>query len=113
VCFGNVQWLEVPGGPSQISGYFKKHHPIDHHPNPDWLQWDNHNQSIYDHASLYRWPKPWFPGGFQWNIPNKYRVATTGGSGHVFMTTHQVFRITNKKGTTTITKGGARVTRTP
>ncbi|HEV7553994.1 MAG TPA: hypothetical protein VGO00_01000, partial [Kofleriaceae bacterium] len=25
VSFGNVEWLEVPGGPSSVSGYFKDH----------------------------------------------------------------------------------------
>lgn len=113
VCFGNVEWLEVPGGPSQAFGYFTKHKPINHHPNPNWLPWDDQNGGLIDHASLFRWPKPWSPGGFQWDIPNKYRVGSVGGSGHLFLTTHQVFRITDKRGTTTITKQGARVTRTP
>lgn len=113
VSFGNVEWLEVPGGPSHIFGYFTKYKGLQHHPNPNWLGWNDANTGLTDHASLFRWPKPWSPGGFQWNIPNKYRVAGVGGAGHVFTTTHQIFRMTNKKGTTTITKGGASVTRTP
>jgi hypothetical protein len=113
VSFANVEWLEVPGGPSNITGYFTKYKGLQHHPNPNWLGWNAANTGLTDHASLFKWPKPWSPGGFQWNIPNKYRVASAGGNGHVFTTTHQVFRMTNKKGTTTITKGGAKVTRTP
>ena len=113
VNFGNCEWLEVPGPATHIFGYFKKFKGLRHHPNPDWLPWNVHNSGLTDHASLYGWPKPWSPGGFQWNIPNKYRVSGVGGDGHVFTTTHQIFRMKNKKGTTTITKGGARVTRTP
>jgi hypothetical protein len=113
VSFGNVQWLEVPGPASKITGYFTRYPGLRHHPNPNWLQWNDKNTGLTDHASLFRWPRPWAVGGFQWAIPNKWRVASVGGSGHVFTTTHQVFRMTNNRGTTTITKGGASVTRTP
>jgi hypothetical protein len=113
VSFGNVQWLEVPGPASGITGYFTRYPGLAHKPNPNWLQWNDQNTGLTDHASLFRWPKPWAVGGFQWAIPNKWRVASAGGAGHVFTTTHQVFRMTNQRGTTTITKGGASVTRTP
>jgi hypothetical protein len=113
VNFGNLEWLEVPGPASNRTGYFTKYKPLYHHPNPKWLPWNDSNTGLTDHASLFEWPRPWSPGGFQWNIPNKYRVTGVGGSGHVFTTTHQIFRMTNKKGTTTITKAGAKVTRTP
>lgn len=114
VCFGNVEWLEVGEDASNVTGYFKKIKPADlrHHPNPNWLPWNDQNTGLTDHASLGGAPKPWSAGGFQWNIPNKYRVTSVGGGGHVFTTTHQVFRM-QKNGTTTITKGGASVTRSP
>jgi len=113
VCFGAVEWLEVPGGPSSISGYWSQHQPPNHHPNPQWLPWNDHNTGLTDHAALWGYnDKPWFPGGFTWYVPNKYRVNGKGG-GEVFIHTHQVFHITDKKGTTTITKGGAGVRRTP
>jgi hypothetical protein len=113
VSFGNCEWLEVGGPPSNITGYFATHKHLHHHPNPKWLGWNHKNTGLWDHAWLARFPPPWTPGGFQWTIPNKWRVAKTGGNGHVFFTTHQVFKITNRKGTTTISKGGAHVSRTP
>jgi hypothetical protein len=113
VSFGNVEWLEVPGGPTSVSGYFKDHGAPRHHPNPSWLPWNTRNTGLQDHASISGYPKPWYPGGFTWYIPNKYRVTSVGGSGHVFIHTHQVFKITDHKGTTTVTKGGAGVTRSP
>jgi hypothetical protein len=113
VSFGNVQWLEVPGPASNITGYFTRFPGLPHHPNPSWLPWNDKNTGLTDHASLFRWPRPWSVGGFQWAIPNKWRVTSAGGAGHVFTTTHQVFRMLNSRGTTTITKGGASVTRTP
>jgi hypothetical protein len=115
VSFGNVQWLEVPGPASSVSGYFKKFPAatLQHHPNPNWLTWNDSNTGLTDHASLWGFPKPWKRGGFQWNIPNKWRVVSVGGAGHVFTTTHQVFHMTDKKGTTSVSKGGASTSRTP
>lgn len=112
VSFGNVEWLEVPGGPTSIWGYFKDHDAPNHHPNPSWLRWNAHNGGLSDHAMIRGYDKPWSPGGFTWVIPNKYRVTGTG-SGYVFIYTHQVFRIADNKGTVTVTKGGAGVTRSP
>jgi hypothetical protein len=112
VCFGAVEWLEVPGGPSSISGYWTHNQAPNHHPNPKWLPWNDNNTGLTDHAALWGAKKPWSPGGFTWYIPNKYRVNGKG-DGEVFIHTHQVFHMTNTKGTTTITKGGAGVTRTP
>jgi hypothetical protein len=114
VSFGNVEWLEVGEGASNVTGYFKKFPAADivHHPNPDWLPWNDQNTGLQDHASLFNWPKPWSAGGYQWNIPNKWRVKSVGGDGHVFTTTHQVFHM-DKHGTTTVSKGGAHTTRKP
>ena len=69
-------------------------------------------RGLTDHAMIRGYATPWYPGGFTWVIPNKYRV-TGKGSGYVFIYTHQVFRITDKQGTVTVTKGGAGVTRSP
>jgi hypothetical protein len=113
VSFGNVEWLEVPGPPTNIHGYFKNYPGLYHHPNPSWLRWNEKNTSIWDHANLFRWPKPWSPGGFTWAIPNKWRVAAEGGDGHVFQTVNQVFTMHDNKGTTSVSKGGVTVTRTP
>jgi hypothetical protein len=114
VCFGNVGLLEVGERPSSITGYFTEHGnaPPTHQPNTKWVGFDDHNGDVRDHAWLSDRRKPWSPGSFQWVIPNKYRVNRKG-DGTVFITTHQVFHITDHKGTTTITKGGASVTRTP
>jgi hypothetical protein len=115
VSFGNTEWLEVGEAGTNVTGYFKKFNAstLVHHPTPSWLRWNEKNTSIWDHASLFQWPAPWSVGGFQWTIPNKWRVASVGGNGHVFTTTHQVFHMTDTQGTTSVSKGGVSTTRTP
>lgn len=115
VSFSFLQWLEVPGGPSGITGYFVHHPAPDHHPNPDWLNVGPDNSHLTDHAALWGWPAPWTDGRFEWAIPNSYRVQGDGGAGHRFTTTHQRFHLEGPPhaGRTTVTKGGARAQRAP
>ncbi|HEX3482628.1 MAG TPA: hypothetical protein VHT91_46780 [Kofleriaceae bacterium] len=115
VCFGNTEWLEVPGPASGVSGYFTKFPAatIFHHPNPSWLQWNDHNTGLSDHAAWHSVPPPYSVGQFQWSIPNKYRVAGSSGGGTVFTTTTQQFQMTDAAGTMSVSKAGASVSRTP
>lgn len=117
VSFGNVEWLEEPGPASAIRGYYLQFNAADleHHPNTNWAdgRFNAANTGPQDEAAQTGAPRPWSAGSFTWAIPNRYRVAGTGGGGTVFTTTYQVFTMTGPTGETTITKGGASVARTP
>lgn len=115
VSFGNTEWLEVPGPAGGVSGYFTKFPAatLFHHPNPNWLQWNDSNAGLTDHAAWHSVPPPYSVGQFQWSIPNKYRVAGSSGGGTVFTTTTQQFQMTDTAGTMSVSKAGASVSRTP
>lgn len=109
VCFGNVQWLEIPGPATGVWGYFKGNvGDLQHHPNPNWLQWSDNNDGLTDTAGFWGYPPPWKAGGWTWVIPNHYQVVGAAFSNH-FVTTHQVFTMT-KNGTSKVTKGGQATT---
>jgi len=115
VSFANVQWLEVPGPATNVRGYWKekqdKGADLSHHPNPSWITLNNQNRAS-DHASSSGWPKTWKDGGFEWSIPNKFRVVGSTGAGKQFVTTLQKFDIV-ADGTTTVSKETESVKRTP
>ena len=115
VSFGHVQWLEVPGPATNVAGYFTKFSAatLHHNPNPNWLTWNDSNTGLTDHAAWHAVPGPYSPGTFQWDVPNKYRVAGSGAAGTEFTTTHQLFAMTDNAGTMTVSKGGASAARTP
>lgn len=115
VSFGNVEWLEVPRDATGVSGYFKKFSTatLHHNPNTTWLKWNDANTGLTDHAAWHSVPGPYKPGSFTWVVPNKYRVAAVGGAGKEFFTTYQVFKMKDKKGTFSVSKGGASASRTP
>jgi hypothetical protein len=122
VSFGNVQWLEVPGPATNVTGYFKrfntkklfnKPNKLFHHPNKNWLTWNDSNTGLTDEAAMHMAPPPYSPGTFQWDIPNMYRVAGSGDAGTMFTMTHQLFEMTDTFGTMRISKCGASAWRTP
>jgi hypothetical protein len=115
VSFGNAEWLEVPGGPSGITGYFTAHtgQPyMDHVPNPDFVRIGADNTFSFDHASSSGWPPPWSDGTFQWVIPNRFRSAGSTSVGELGPGTVQSFAIA-ADGTFTVSKQGAIVSRSP
>ncbi|MFZ4548055.1 MAG: eCIS core domain-containing protein [Bacteroidales bacterium] len=119
VSFGNVEIREVSGSPSNISGYFigegapyhdatggsgiVKFHPIK----------SDNNLSVPDSAAIHDYPSPWRAGGFDWVIPNKFRVVSEGGDGKEFANVTQAFTVADSTGKTKITKAGAEVVRSP
>lgn len=113
VNFGNVEWLEQPGGPSSVTGYFADLQAAgadwNHYPNPDFLRINRH---LTDHAAIFGLPAPFKAGSFHWEIPNAFRRAATRGSGEVTVTSRQSFSI-QANGTVTVSKQGASVTRAP
>jgi hypothetical protein len=110
VNFGNVEWLEVPGGPSNLTGYFAASvaagADLNHHPNPDFLRIA---PGLNDHAAAFGFPGPYSAGTWDWEIPNRFRRAATTGEGVVYVTTLQSFKI-DASGTITVSKQGASVT---
>jgi hypothetical protein len=113
VNFGNVEWLEVPGPASGVSGYFADMAAagtdLSHHPNPDFLRI---GPTLNDHAAFLGLDAPYKEGAFHWSIPNRFRRAGTTDPGTMFVTTLQSFRI-QVDGRVTVTKQGASVSRAP
>ncbi len=125
VSFSRVQWLEDPGPPSAVHGYFAFGNgaamDLNHHPNPAFVTLRPDNHFLHDHcgsgfplAPPFRrfFPPPmFFGGGWFWSIPNRFRILGSGSGGTPFVTTLQFFLV-DSSGTTTVSKQGANITRT-
>ena len=117
VSFENLQYLEVPGPASNVSGFIATYissfpaTDLSHHPNASWLSIQPGNKT-YDHAAFSGFPSPWDAGGFEWNIPVQWRVGTSA-SVRTLPNRLQQFAITNTAGTSTVSKLGQTVTRSP
>ncbi len=90
-----------------------------HHPNPNFVRLQANNHFRFDHCgsgfphnppyiSLF---PPFVGGGWDWFIPNRFRIVGSGTAGTLFTTTLQQFTI-DGSGTVTVSKQGARITRT-
>ncbi len=113
VNFGRTQWLEVPGPATNVSGYFTRFAAatIFHHPNPDYLPFNDNNTGLQDHASWHAVPAPFSFGTFEWVIPNRYKIDDeSDAQGRIFTNTVQAFFMF-PGGTMMITKAGATVIR--
>lgn len=112
VSFQNVESQEVPGPATSINGYFTSFPPdsLKHIPS-GWVRIAPGNKK-FDHAAFSGYPSPWSPGGFQWIIPIEWRVVGSA-SGGTLPNRIQAFSITNSSGTSTVSKLGQSVTRTP
>lgn len=114
VNFGNVEWLEVPGGPTNVTGYFQTELAagranLNHRPNPNFLRI---GPRLTDHAAAFNFSPPFATGTWDWVIPNKFRRAATTGAGTFFFNTVQTFRM-DGTGAITVSKQGATVTKAP
>jgi len=113
VNFGNVEWLEVPGPPSGLTGYFAAQVAggtnLNHVPNPAFLRIA---PGLNDHAAAFGFPPPYSAGAWDWSIPNNFRRAGTSGAGTLYVTTLQSFRM-DATGAITVSKQGASVTKAP
>lgn len=113
VNLGRTQWLEIPGPATNVSGYFNQFGAatIFHHPNPNFLGFNDSNTGLTDHAAWEAVPAPFSQGTFEWVIPNHYKLDGEPGRGRLFTNTVQAFFMT-PLGTMMITKAGASVIRT-
>lgn len=113
VNLGRTQWLEIPGPATNVSGYFNQFGAatIFHHPNPNFLGFNDSNAGLTDHAAWEAVPAPFSQGTFEWVIPNHYKLDGEPGRGRLFTNTVQAFFMT-PLGTMMITKAGASVIRT-
>lgn len=113
VNFGRTQWLEVPGPASNVSGYFNRFSAatIFHHPNPNYLPFNDNNTGLRDHAAWHAVPAPFSFGTFDWVIPNRYKIdGETDAQGRFFADTTQEF-VMFADGAMMIDKAGAFVLR--
>jgi hypothetical protein len=115
VSFGNVDSKEVSGPATNIRGYFLDHGGNYRHDSGDEFFAINRNNvdSATDEASIYNYPSPWIRGGYDWIIPNHFKLRTEAGDGKKFTDVTQAFTIEGNDGTTKVSKGGEEVERTP
>jgi hypothetical protein len=116
VCLGAIQWLEVPGPATGVSGFFNKFSAatLHHNPNTSYALVNDRNimeagpsNGPNDHCAWHTTPGPYSTGGFTWVVPNRYIVdGESAASGRYFADTNQVFSMT-AAGALTITKAGA------
>lgn len=115
VSFGNVEAGEVSGPASNITGYFSKFAPAAlRHDSGDGfthIDLDNRDTGI-DTAGGSGFAKPWSEGGFDWVIPNRFRLIGDSEAGKVFTNMTQSFRI-KANGEATVSKGAESATRKP
>lgn len=120
VSFRNVEIYEVEGPATNISGYYLQfpsselfHHPTPTGgPYPNWFRLSVDNK-WGDHAADANEPPPWSLGGFEWNIPVKWRVLNKTNEASMPTNRLQQFLIHDATGRTTVFKLGQSVTRTP
>jgi hypothetical protein len=119
VSFGNLESKEVSGPSSNVRGYFIGRGPLNHDASggtgtDPWLPIGNDNEDVgYDTAAIWGYPRPWRSGGYDWIIPNKFKVVGEGGDGKEFTKVTQAFTMADATGKTKVTKGGSEVERTP
>jgi hypothetical protein len=116
VSFGGVEARERSGPASDVKGYYEHEgQPHFHSATQAFFSIAENNQlagETRDSASQFGMPKPWSNGSFHWDIPNEYRADETEAPKPI-ATVKQEFVLLDDTGTTTITKGGASVTRKP
>lgn len=116
VSFGNVDSKEVSGPATNVHGYFEgRTGPFQHHDSGDTFLpiQDNNEDSVLDRAGFWGYPSPWRKGGFDWVIPNHFKVRTEAGDGKKFTEVTQAHRIEGTDGSAKITKAGADADRIP
>ena len=115
VSFGNADAREVSGPATNVRGYFATHGGNYHHDSGDTFYPINHDNwdSATDTAAMWNYPAPWTRGGYDWVIPNRFKVRTEAGDGKKFTDVTQSFTIDGSDGTSTVSKGGESTERTP
>lgn len=115
--FGNVESKEVSGPATNIWGYFKDNFaPADlWHDSGDtfYAIGQDNRDTATDTAAFSGLPAPWKEGGFEWEIPNHFRVIGEGGDGKEFTIVVQIFSILDTSGRSRVEKAGASVERSP
>jgi len=113
VSFHSVQFMELNVEPTSVTGYFTEtnHSAPGHTTGNSWfgVDCDNHWVDIAGELSP-GFPPPWSTGGFDWDIPVKWRVIGTLVTNDL---THwvQSFQILNENGTVKVSKFNHSVTR--
>jgi hypothetical protein len=115
VSFRNVEMRELPGPATNVFGYFTQFTAasLAHEPEPLWTPLGSDN-GLTDNVETRNRLPPYSPGGFEWQIPTRWRVVNIGSSeANVPPAVLQQFRITDSSGTSSVFKAGAFVSRTP
>ena len=113
VSFANVECLEMPGPATNIWGYFTNYPPgfLNHSPSTNWIQLNGFN-AWADIADFQNHLSPWYAGGYEWDIPVRWRVVGSTNVGSL-PNRLQICSIADTNGTSTVSKLGQSVTRSP
>lgn len=115
VSFYRVQYLELPSGATNVTGFFATLPPsnLEHPVNPNWVGFTEANiANSSDYAGFDSVPPPWYSSEYDWNIPIAWQVINSNAT-NVFTHVLQQMIIQNSAGTSTVIKGAAQTTRTP
>ncbi|MDO9542490.1 MAG: hypothetical protein Q7J98_09225 [Kiritimatiellia bacterium] len=112
VSFNQVKIREVSGPATEVWGYFTQFSPEDlyHHAKP-WRRINALNKWTDDVEC--RRTGPWYPGGYKYVIPIEWQAPEGTYIGRLPDNAVQTVSISDTNGTTTITKFGLLVIRTP
>ncbi|MFM9948412.1 MAG: DUF4157 domain-containing protein [Saprospiraceae bacterium] len=125
VSFGNTKFKEVSHPATNVSGYYLPYINVGktipgtlfHNTGDQFNDISQDNKidgGLRDEAAQQGYPAPWKLGGFDWSIPNRFKLKTEAGDGKEFPNNSmQTFVMSDATGKTTITKGGEKVERTP
>jgi hypothetical protein len=114
VSFYRVQWREISGPATNITGCFTNYNPsvLAHSANPLWDTLTSYNTAS-DHSAFSGVSPPWSPGGYDTDIPIQWKIIGSSITNNNFPHELSQKRITDTHGTSTQTKLGSTTTRTP
>lgn len=103
VSFAAVEVKELPGPASNIWGYYTNvTRSLAHQPTSEWIQL-NKNNHWADTAWHSEDPSPWSLGGFEWDIPVKWRVkADNNYEGSFSRNRTQIMQLIGTNGAATL-----------
>jgi len=112
VNFGRVQFAEIPGPATNVTGYFNSTPDnLAHVTAGHFVPINNNNAGVIDHAYYHSLSAPYSAGTFQWVIPNQYKIdGESDSQGRFFVNTYQSFYFTST-GDLLIIKAGTFVLR--
>ena len=102
----------MSGEASNITGYYLLNGMPHHHNSGDTFVDIGENNmfaraNIRDKAGNSDFPPPWSAGGYDWIIPNHFKLKSESGDGKKYHDATESLRLVDETGKSTVTKEGA------